>query len=124
MGQLLEQSLDDAIRVETGEKDDAQQAISASKGEKSALTQDLDVTSSDLAAAVKAKETLQRNCMSKASTHEAEAKSRAEELNALAEAKKVIEEATGSAALTQASFIQVARSKVSQGSFKVVRWIR
>merc|ERR1719210_2227048 len=62
--------------------------------------------------------------MTKASTHEAEAKSRAEELNALAEAKKVIEEATGSAALTQTSFIQVARSKVSQGSFKVVRLIR
>merc|ERR1719277_2707409 len=122
--QLLEQSLDDAIRVETGELNDAHQAISASKGEKSAATQDLDVTSSDLAADVKAKATLQHNCMTKASTHEAESKSRAEELNALAEAKKVIEEATGSAALTQASFIQVARSKVSQGNFKVVRLIR
>merc|ERR1719277_1631505 len=122
--QLLEQSLDDAIKVETGELNDAKQAISASKGEKSAATQDLDVTSSDLAAAVKAKETLQHNCMTKASTHEAEAKSRAEELSALAEAKKVIAEATGSAALTQASFMQVARSKVSQGSFKVVRLIR
>merc|ERR1719277_1927499 len=122
--QLLEQSLDDAIRVETGELNDAHQAISASKGEKSAATQDLDVTSSDLAADVKAKATLQHNCMEKASSHEAEAKSRAEELNALAEAKKVIEEATGSAALTQASFMQVARSKGSQGSFKVVRLIR
>jgi len=122
--QLLKQSLEDAIGVETGELNDAKQAISASKGEKSALTQDLDVTSSDLAADVEAKATLQHDCMTKASTHEAEAKSRAEELNALAEAKKVIEEATGSAALTQASFIQVARSKVSQGSFKVVRLIR
>merc|ERR1719221_1397206 len=122
--QLLVQSLEDAIRVETGELNDAKQAISASKGEKSALTQDLDVTSSDLAADVKAKETLQHTCMTKASTHEAEAKSRAKELNALAEAKKVIEEATGSAALTQASFLQVARSTVSQGRFKVVRLVR
>merc|ERR1719350_116094 len=78
--QLLEQSLDDAIRVETGELNDAHQAISASNGEKSAATQDLDVTSSDLAAAVKDKETLQHVCMTKASTHEAEANSRSEEL--------------------------------------------
>jgi len=120
----LKQSLDDAIRVETGEMKDAQQAISASKGDKSAATRDLDVTSSDLAADVKAKATLQQNCMAKASTHEAEAKSRAEELSALAEAKKVIEEATSGAALTQASFIQTARSKLSHGSFKVVRLIR
>merc|ERR1712050_408233 len=89
-----------------------------------AATQDLDVTSSDLAADVKAKATLQHNCMTKASTHEAESKSRAEELKALADAKKIIEEATGSAALTQESFIQVGRSQVSQGSFKVVRLIR
>merc|ERR1712113_961312 len=46
--------------------------------------------------------------MTKASTHEAEAKSRAEELSALAEA----------------SFIQTTRSKLSHGSFKVVRLIR
>merc|ERR1719277_1354045 len=108
--QLLQQSSEDAIKVETGELNDAKQAISASKGETSALTQDLDVTSSDLAADVKAKATLQHNCMTKASTHEAESKSRAEELKALAEAKKVIEEATSGAALTQASFIQTARS--------------
>jgi len=122
--QLLEQSLNDAIKVETGELNDAHQAISASKGEKSAATQDLDVTSSDLAADVEAKATLQHNCMTKASSHEAEAKSRAEELRALAEAKKVIGEAIDSAALTQVSFIQTTRSKVSRGSFKVVRLIR
>merc|ERR1719277_800549 len=73
---LLKQSLDDAIRVETGELNDAHEAISASKGDKSAATRDLDVTSSDLAADVKTKATLQQNCMTKASTHEAEAKSR------------------------------------------------
>merc|ERR1719343_1131208 len=62
--------------------------------------------------------------MTKASTHEAEAKSRADELRALAEAKKVIEEATAGTALTQASFIQTAQSKLSHSNFKVVRLIR
>merc|ERR1719429_177426 len=122
--QMLEQSLTDATQVETGELNDAHQAISASKGEKSALTQDLEVTSSDLAAAVKAKASVEHNCMTKASSHEAEAKSRAEELKALAEAKRVIGEAIDSAALIQASFIQMTRSKVNRGSFKVVRLIR
>jgi len=122
--QMLEQSLTDATKVETGELNDAHQAISASKGEKSALTHDLEVTSSDLAAAVKAKASVEHNCMTKASSHEAEAKSRAEELKALAEAKRVIGEAIDSAALIQASFIQLTRSKVNRGSFKVVRWIR
>merc|ERR1719464_2066972 len=107
--QMLKQSLEDSIRVETGELNAARKAIAASQGRKSAATGDLKATTSDLAADEKAKATLHHNCMTKASTFEAETKSRGEELKALAEAKKVIEEATGGASLAQTSFLQTAR---------------
>merc|ERR1719512_428971 len=114
--QMLKQSLEDSIRVETGELNDARKAIAASQGRKSAATGDLKATTSDLAADEKAKATLHHNCMTKASTFEAETKSRGEELKALAEAKKVISEATGGAALSQTSFLQTARVALTSGS--------
>jgi len=111
--EMLKQALEDSMRVETAEVKEAQKAIGASKGRKSVATGDLRVTSSDLASDEKAKATLHHNCMTKASTFEAETKSRDEELKALAEAKKVIVEATSGAALAQASFVQISRSKLS-----------
>jgi len=126
--QMLKQSLEDAIRVETAELNDAKKAIGECQGQKAAATGDLAVTSSDLAADERTKATLHHNCMTKASTFEAETKSRGEELKALAEAKKVIEEATGGAALAQTSFLQTDRSRLTSGadlaSFEVVHLIR
>merc|ERR1719464_2696414 len=126
--QMLKQSLEDSIRVETSELNDAKKAIGECQGRKAAATGDLKATTSDLGADEKAKATLHHNCMTKASTFEAETKSRGEELKALAEAKKVIEEATGGAALAQASFLQTDRSRLTSGadlaSFEVVRLIR
>merc|ERR1711920_421627 len=126
--EMLKQSLEDAVRVESAELDDARKSIGESQGRKSAATGDLAVTSSDLAADEETKATLHHNCMTKASTFEAETKSRGEELKALAEAKKVIEEATGGASLTQTSFLQTARSRLTSGAdlagLEVVRLIR
>jgi len=126
--QMLKQSLEDAIRVETAELNDAKKAIGECQGQKAAATGDLAVTSSDLAADERTKATLHHNCMTKASTFEAETKSRGEELKALADAKKVIEEATGGAALAQTSFLQTDRSRLTSGadlaSFEVVHLIR
>lgn len=126
--QMLKQSLEDSIRIETAELKDAKKSIGECQGRKSAATGDLAVTSSDLAADEKTKATLHHNCMSKASTFEAETQSRGEELKSLAEAKKVIEEATGGAALAQASFLQTDRSRLTSGadlaSFEVVRLVR
>merc|ERR1719162_494845 len=66
--------------------------------------------------------------MSKASTFEAETKSRGEELKALATAKKIIEEATGGSALDQESFLQLSRSGLSSGRdlhrYEAVRRVR
>jgi len=126
--QMLKQSLEDSIRVETSELKDAQKSIGECQSRRSAAKGDLRVTSSDLAADEETKATLHHNCMTKASTFEAETKSRDEELKALAEAKKVIQEATGGAALVQASFLQTDRSRLNSGadlaSFEVVRLIR
>jgi len=126
--EMLRQSLEDAIRVESAELDDARKSIGESQGRKSAATGDLRQTTSTLAADERTKATLHQNCMAKASSHEAETKSRAEELKALAEAKKVIEEATGGAALVQASFLQTERSQLKSGTdlagLEVVRLIR
>merc|ERR1711920_1035269 len=126
--EMLKQSLEDAVRVESAELDDARKSIGESQGRKSAATGDLAVTSSDLAADERTKATLHNNCMTKASTYEAETKSRGEELKALAEAKKIIEEATGGAALVQASFLQTKRSQLTSrtdlASLEVVRLIR
>merc|ERR1719336_155631 len=125
--QMLKQSLEDSIRVETGELNDARKAIGASQGRKAVATGDLRATTSDLAADTQAKATLHHYCMTKASTFEAETKSRGEELKALAEAKKVIEEATG-ASLAQTSFLQTARSRLASGAdlagLEVVRLVR
>merc|ERR1740129_2656190 len=126
--EMLKQSLEDAIGVESGELDDARKSIGESQGRKLAAAGDLRVTTSDLAADESTKATLQQNCMTKASTYQAETKSRGEELKTLAEAKKIIQEATGGAALVQASFLQTQRSELTSGtdlaSFKVVRLIR
>merc|ERR1719512_197746 len=114
--EMLKQSLEDAIRVENGELDDARKTIVESQGRKSAALGDLRVTTSDLAADESTKATLQQNCMAKASTYQAETKSRGEELKTLAEAKKVIVEATSGAVLSQTSFLQTARVALTSGS--------
>jgi len=66
--------------------------------------------------------------MAGAEEFELATKSRGEELNALATAKKVIKEATGGAAGQTYSFLQVERTRVSSGvdlaKFEAVRFIR
>merc|ERR1719491_299921 len=66
--------------------------------------------------------------MSKASAFEAETKSRGEELQALATAKKIIIEATGAAALDRVAFVQVSSAQLTSGQdlhkYEAVRFIR
>merc|ERR1712238_609346 len=62
---------------------------------------------------------LHHDCMTKASTFESETKSRGEELKALAEAKRVIKEATGASA----SFLQLSQSTEGENQ-EVVRMVR
>merc|ERR1719401_1459709 len=91
----LKQSLSDEIKFANKDLDDAKKALAASAEAKSTAEGELAVTSKALAADTDSKAELHQSSMTKAEDYEAEAKSRGEELKALAEAKKVIVEATG-----------------------------
>lgn len=132
--EMLKQSLEDEIRF--GDKDltESKKGLAASAQSKATAEGDLEVTSKDLASDKDSKADLHRSCMTKAEDFEAETKSRAEELKALAEAKKVILEATGGAesvsyGLNQVSFLQTASgaelaSSADLANFEVVRMVR
>merc|ERR1712072_1540819 len=101
---MVQQSLNDAIGVAKKNTAEAKKGKAESEEKKGVAEGDLDVTSKDLAADTKELGGLHQDCMTKAQDFEAETKSRAEELAALAKAKEIIIEATGGAA----SFMQVS----------------
>jgi len=122
--QMLKQSLEDELAFSNKEMDESKNGIAESSESKASAEGNLGVTSKDLAEDMKAKSVLHQDCMSKASAFEAETKSRGEELEALATAKKIIIEATGGAA----SFLQVSqKSMLTSGDlhkYEAVRLIR
>jgi len=129
--QMLKQSLEDSIKFATKDMGDAKKDFATAGEKKAAAEGDLDVTSKTLAADIQALADLHHDCMTKASDFEAETKSRAEELKALAIAKKVIKEKTGASSSITYSFNQVSfvqRSKMSSqvdlANFEAVRFIR
>merc|ERR1712194_576011 len=107
-----------------GDLDEAKKNIAASSEKKSTAEGDLQVTKKELAEDEEAKAGLHHDCMTKASTFEADTRSRGEELKALAMAKKIIKEATS---LAQVSFVQLA-SQLSTGAdlanYEVLRFVR
>jgi hypothetical protein len=126
--QLLEQSLQDQLKV--AKRDSAATKKSAaSSSEKQAIAEgDLEVTSKDLAEDQKTLSGLHENCLTRAQDFESATKSRAEELKALAAAKNVLEETSGGAAsqaygLDQVSFLQMS-SGADLANFEAVRLIR
>jgi hypothetical protein len=124
---LLKQSLTDQIKTASANLDKAKKGIAASSEKKATAEGDLTVTSKDLAAATSTLAHTHHDCETKAADFEAETTSRAEELKALADAKKIVAEATGAASLQQVSFLQVARSGLSQTAptnFQAVRFVR
>jgi len=129
--QMLKQSLTDEIGFANKDMDKAKKNLAESQENKAAATGDLDAASADLADDIATKGTLHQDCMAAAEEFELNTKSRGEELNALATAKKVIVEATGGAAkqsygLNQVSFLQMA--KLSSGAdlskFEAERFVR
>merc|ERR1719203_1024451 len=123
---MLKQSLTDEIAEANKDLDGAKKGTAETAEKQVAAKADLGNTNKELAADVKAKGSLHQDCVAGAESYEAEAKSRAEELQALAEAKKIIEEVVAGAALNQVSFVQ--RSMLSSGSdlhrYEAVRLVR
>jgi uncharacterized coiled-coil protein SlyX len=110
---MMAASLGDAIKYAKKEMAEAKKDIAENEEKKSEAEGDLQVTSKDLASDMAAMAELHQDCMTKASDFEDETNSRAEELKALATAKKIIVEATSLAQEQQAadSFLQLRRSK-------------
>jgi len=131
--EMLKQSLEDAVKFANKDMSEAKTGSAACAEEKANAEGDLAVTSKGLAEDIKTLSTLHHDCMTKSEEFEAATKSRGEELNALAEAKKVISETTGGAAsisygLNQLSFLQTSRSVLSSeadlANFEAVRFVR
>jgi len=109
---VQKQSLDDKIKFANKEMGEAKKSLAASSETKATATGDLDVTKKDLGEDIKELGDLHHECLTEATSFEESTKSRAEELKALAAAKKIIQESTGGATsqsydLEQTSFVQV-----------------
>eukprot|EP00928_Gymnodinium_smaydae_P089789 TRINITY_DN736_c0_g1_i1.p1 TRINITY_DN736_c0_g1~~TRINITY_DN736_c0_g1_i1.p1 ORF type:complete len:689 (+),score=254.58 TRINITY_DN736_c0_g1_i1:1481-3547(+) len=131
--QLLEQGLKDQIKYNNKDTAEAKKSLSASGEKKATAEGDLEVTTKDVETNSKALVDLKQDCMTKSQDYEAATKSRGEELEALAAAKKAIADSTAASSklsygLSQVSFLQVSRSKLSSSvdlaNYEAVRFVR
>jgi len=127
--EMLKQSLTDEIKFANKEMAATKKNKATAEEGKATAEGDLEVTSKDLKEDITTLAGLHHDCVTKAEDFEAETKSRAEELKALATAKKIIKEAVAGAAFDEVSFLQFhSDSGISSGvdlvNFEVVRFVR
>jgi len=127
--ELLKQELTDSIAFANKEKDKAEQANAAHAELKATSEGDLEMTKKSLAEDIKQLADTHHECMTKAQDFEAEVASRGEELKALAEAKKIILEATGGATSQTYSFIQIEsasrlNTRADLANFEAVKYVQ
>jgi len=123
--QMLKQSLEDQLSADNkdlaGEKNDK----AAAEESKSTAEKDLSVTSAELAAAKSDLETASQNCKQVASDHAESVKAREEELNLIAEAKKILVDSTsGAASLLQVGSASGIRSGVDLARSEIVTQVK
>lgn len=131
--EMLEQSLKDEVKFGNQDLQKANKNRASESEAKASAEGDLKVTATALKEDKVTKSTLKADCTTRAQDFEAETKSRAEELKALAEAKKAVKESTGVSdglayGLAQTSFLQLVRSDLKTGvdlaNFEAVRYVR
>merc|ERR1719359_2004985 len=105
--ELLKQSLTDEISVDNKDLSESKTGLAGATEVKATAEGDLAVTQKDLADAQKVLGSMHQDCMTAATDHEAAVQGRAEELKALAEAKKIITSMTSGAEAKTYSFMQV-----------------
>merc|ERR1719472_185032 len=98
------------MKFDGEEKAAAEKALEQAKEDKATAEGDLANTQQDLADAEKTLKDLSMQCMTHAQNHDVSAQSRAEELKALAEAKKILQDMTGGAEDRAYSFVQTDAS--------------
>merc|ERR1719487_1865348 len=125
--ELMELTLEDEIKFGTKELEEAKKSKAEAEATKAEAEGDLAVTAKALAADVAALADLHKDCMEKANVYEEETKSRGEELKAIAEAKKVIIEATSGdrgAEDIEYGLNQVSLVQVTSRDNRVVAFVR
>jgi len=106
--ELLEQSLKSELKVQNEALSSTKKQLGASKEVKATAEGDLAMTTKDLNEDQDFLKELRLDCQQRATDAEISQKSRAEELKAIAEAKKIIAESTGGASARQyREFLQV-----------------
>merc|ERR1719174_1496179 len=103
---MLKQSLEDQIEADTKDMDEEKSLKAATEEQKAVAEGDLAETVKGLAEDKKALSTASSTCMTVAADHEATVKSRNEELNALATAKKILSNTSSGAVSQSYSFLQ------------------
>merc|ERR1719272_2580552 len=126
---MLKQGLSDEIAAANHEKKEAEDDKAEAAGIQATSEGDLAVTNKDLADAQAALQTVGTDCMEKASDHSVSTQGRADELKALATAKKTIQASTSGAEGQSYSFLQVAatsrlRTAADLRNFEVVNVLK
>jgi len=109
--ELLQQSLTNELGIQDKALSSHKKSLAASKQTKAQAAGDKAVTDKDLAEDKAYVQDLTQNCNMRAQDAEASAASRAEELKALKEAKRIISEMTGGASNREYALVQTASSQ-------------
>merc|ERR1719172_215712 len=127
--EMLKLELEDAMKYGGQEMDKKKKQNAASEETKAEAEGDLEVTKKDLAEDIKQLAETHQECMTKATDFEAETASRGEELKVIAQAKKIIIEATGGATAQTYSFLQVMaksqlRTRADLANLEAVKYVQ
>merc|ERR1719235_654919 len=120
---MLKQSLEDQMDADNKDMDEEKSLKAATEENKAVAEGDLAETVKGLAEDNKALATASSTCMTVAADHEATVKSRNEELNAIATAKKVLNESTSGAVGQSYSFLQL-QSRADLANAEVVNAVK
>merc|ERR1719482_2304378 len=122
--EMLKLELEDVMKFGGQGMDKAKKANAACEETKAEAEGDLEVTNKDLAEDIAQLALTHQECMTKANDFEAETASRAEELKVLAQAKKVIIEATGGAAFLQVTAKTRLQTRADLANFEAVNYVK
>lgn len=111
---LLKLSLENKLTTENRELDETKQDLALQQEKKATAEGDLEITRKDLASDQAYLSGLRQDCMDRAVTFQSDMTNRNQELSALAQAKKVIQQQTGGAVSHTYSFLQVSATTKSQ----------
>jgi len=109
--EMLEQSLTDANENDNKDMADEKAAKSAAEEEKASNTKDLEMTVKALADANSVLASVKNDCMQVAADHEATVAGRNDELKAIADAKKILEDTTSGAVTHSYSLVQLSSGR-------------